>query len=355
MALAFFKRGPRKRPDHILAVDLGDRITKAVHVQRRGDSFVLSRFLILDSPIFEKTIPLDLLTEHLKKINQVFDGKSKPVALTVGVNDVVVRHVELPVMPPDEIRSALKFNARVYLQQDMTNHVFDCFVDQRNRPAEPPKNQAGHAKQRVLVAGAKRELITDFAAGAKSAGLVADHVVPGVLAPVNAFEKAMPEVFSKESVALVDIGFKSSSISILKEGELMLSRVVNIGGDRLTTGLSEFMNISYAEAEGIKVGMAGEVQNVLESQLTPLGRELRASIDFFEHQQDRSVSQVFLSGGSSKSEFIVETLRRELMVECRTWNPTTFMKLALSAEQSAELEPVAPQLIVAIGAAVTAL
>ena len=45
------------------------------------------------------------------------------------------------------------------------------------------------------------------------------------------------------------------------------------------------MNISYAEAEGIKVGMPGEVQAALESQVQPLGRELRASLDFFEHQQ----------------------------------------------------------------------
>jgi type IV pilus assembly protein PilM len=179
--------------------------------------------------------------------------------------------------------------------------------------------------------------------------------VPGVVGPVNAFEKAMPEVFSRDVVALVDIGFKSSTISILQEGELILSRAVSIGGDRLTSGLAESMNISYAEAEGIKIGMAGEVEGYLESMLTPLARELRASIDFFEHQQDRQVSQVFLSGGSSRSEFIVETMRRELMADCRTWNPATFLKLALTQEQTAEFERVAPQLTVAIGAALTTL
>ena len=46
----------------------------------------------------------------------------------------------------------------------------------------------------------------------------------------NAFELAYPEVFTNEVVALVDIGFKSSSISILANGELSLNRVVLIGG-----------------------------------------------------------------------------------------------------------------------------
>jgi len=148
----------------------------------------------------------------------------------------------------------------------------------------------------------------------------------------------------------VDLGFKCSSICILQEGELILSRVVGIGGDRLTQALSDSMNISYAEAEGIKVGMAGEVQSALDSVLTPLGRELRASIDFFEHQQDRPVAHAFISGGSARSEQVLQALQTELMVECKTWNPASFLQLALSPDQTAEFEQVAPQLAVALGA-----
>lgn len=221
--------------------------------------------------------------------------------------------------------------------------------------APPAKGPAVQQKQKVLVGGAKKQLLDDFVIASRNAGFTPQLIVPGVIGPVNAFEKALPEAFQKESVALVDIGFKSSSISILQEGELVLSRIVAIGGDRLTTGLAESMNISYAEAEGIKIGMPNEVQSALDTLLMPLGRELRASIDFFEHQHDRPVSQVYLSGGSSRSEFVVETLKRELMAECRTWNPTSFLKLALSPEQTAEVEHVAPQLTVAIGAALTAL
>ena len=89
----------------------------------------------------------------------------------------------------------------------------------------------------------------------------------------------------------------------------MLNRVVGIGGDRLTGGLSEAMGISYMEAENIKVGMASEVQANLEPLINPLGRELRASIDFFEHQHDKTATQVFISGGSARSEIIIQALQ----------------------------------------------
>ena len=135
----------------------------------------------------------------------------------------------------------------------------------------------------------------------------------------------------------------------------MLTRVVGIGGDRLTGGLSEVMGISYLEAESIKVGMPAEVQANLEPLINPLGRELRASIDFFEHQQDQTTSQVFVSGGSARSELIIQALQTELMLPCKSWNPVRFLQMTLPPEKMGEVESVAPQLVVAIGAAVSAI
>jgi type IV pilus assembly protein PilM len=206
-----------------------------------------------------------------------------------------------------------------------------------------------------LVAGAKKTFIDDLQQAVRSAGLIPDFIVPSLVGPINAFEQSMPDAFSTGVVALVDVGFKNTSICLLQEGELILTRAVNIGGDKITSGLAELMNITYAEAEGIKIGMAAEVQTQLEMLVSPLGRELRASIDFFEHQQDRTVNQVFLSGGSARSESIVQTLQSEMAIECKTWNPTSFLQMALSPQQCGEVEQVAPQLSVAVGAALTAI
>jgi type IV pilus assembly protein PilM len=182
-----------------------------------------------------------------------------------------------------------------------------------------------------------------------------DCIVPGLVCPVNTFEKTLPDLFANEAVALVDLGFKNSTICILQQGQLVLSRVVAIGGDRLTTGLAENLNVSYAEAEGIKIGMPTEVQAQLEALVLPLGRDLRASIDFFEHQQDRPVSQIFVTGGSARSEFILRMLQQELMTDCKLLNPAAFLQMELPSQQAAEFDEVSPQLTVALGAALAAL
>jgi type IV pilus assembly protein PilM len=335
----------------MLAIDLGSRTTKAVHMQRSKDGFTLSGYALLDAPIYDKNLPSDLLAEHLKAISQALPVKSKTLTLTVGVNDAVLRHVEMPPMPADDIRQVLKLNSRVYMQQDMTGWVFDSYLE----PSSSQQQAAAKAKQKVLVAATRKQLVEEYITACRSTGFIPDHIVPMLVGPINAFERAVPESFSGQVVALVDIGFKSTSISILQSGELILNRVVAIGGDRMTAGLAESMNISYAEAEGLKIGMPHEVQAMLEPLVTPLGRELRASVDFFEHQQERPVTHVYVSGGSARSPLVMDILKQEMMVDCTTWNPTKSLTLALPADRATEVEHVAPQLTVAIGAALAAL
>jgi Tfp pilus assembly PilM family ATPase len=77
-------------------------------------------------------------------------------------------------------------------------------------------------------------------------------------------------------------------------------------------------------------------------------------LDFFEHQQDRPVSHVYLSGGSARSEMIVQMLNTEIMTDCKTWSPTGFLQMALQGQQAVEIEHIGPQLTVAIGTALAA-
>jgi type IV pilus assembly protein PilM len=358
MALPFLSSGTKIK-DRVLAVDMGGRTTKAVHLQKRGNGFVLCGYALLDAPIYEKAMSAELLTEHLKAVNQAVDGKVKSTAISIGVADSIVRHAEMPRMPVDDLRQVLKLGSKTYLQQDLNNHLFDCHIlpiSPTAKGSDAPKASSGAPqKVKILVAGAKKQFVDEVLAGARAAGLTPESIMPSMVAPANVFELAMPEVYSREIVALIDLGFKSSSISILEHGEIVLSRVVGIGGDKLTNGLAEMLGISYAEAEGIKVGMPTEVQMQLESLITPLARELRASIDFYEHQSDKTVTQAYLVGGSSRSEFIVQRLQQDLMVECKVLSPSNFLQFELSPQQTAEFDQVGTQLSVAIGAALAVL
>jgi type IV pilus assembly protein PilM len=346
----FFGGNSAKR-DQIVAIDLGARTTKAVHVQRNGESFDLLRYVIQDAPIYDKAPSPELIGEHLRVITQALEAKTKMITLVIGMGDSILRSVELPPLPISEMRLMLKVGTKNYLQQDLPDHAFDCFILAPTVIAAKPGEPKAPQKYKVWVGGAKNQYVTDLQKATRSAGLIPDQITLSALGPVNAFEQSHPAAFAKDVVALVDMGFKNSTISILSHGELALSRVVAIGGDKITAGLSEALGISYAEAEGIKVGMPGEIEAALQPLLTPLGRELRASIDFFEHQHEKMVTHVYVSGGGARSEFFVRTLQADLMLPCTNWNPTTSLNIAVPEQQAGEVDQIASQLTVALGAA----
>ena len=355
MALPFLSRTVKKR-DQIVAIDLGGRTTKAVHLHRRDQNYGLASFAVLDAPIYERAYAPEVLADHLKNVHKALGGsRTKSMALAIGVSDAIFRQVELPLMPADEVRAMLKYNSKNYLQQELPDHVFDCYFMAPSQKGGGDKGLPGAGKQRAMVGAAKKQIVDDLLTAMRSAGFIGEQVVPGIIGPANSFELAEPDAFGKEVVALVDVGFKNTNIVILDCGEIKLNRVVAIGGDRMTSGLSDAMGISYLEAENIKVGMPTEVQQNLEPLIYPLGRELRASLDFFEHQEDKTVSQVFISGGSARSDFVVQALQAELGVQCQSWNPAKLLRIELDSQKGGELEQVAPQLTVAIGAAVSAL
>jgi type IV pilus assembly protein PilM len=358
MGLSLFNSSS-KRPDHMLAVDLGGCQTKAIEVQRKGGAWHLVNYALIDAPPQDKARDLEVLTQHFKAILEALGNpKIKNLTVALGVDEAVVRQIELPMMAPEDVRQMLKINSKNYLQLDLPDHVFDCLYLPPRRNAteasEPGKpTSSASQKFKVLVTGCPRRVVDGIQNAAKAAGLVADGILPSVIGLPNAFESVEPDVFNKEIVGLVDIGFKHSTIVVLDAGEILLNRVVNIGSERLTLGLAEAMGISPSEAEGIKIGMAAEVAQSLEAVINPLGRELRASLDFFENQQDKTISQVFLSGGAARNEVIVQSLQNELMVPCRNWSPLRSFQSTLSPEKQADVDQFAPQLSVAIGSAVS--
>ncbi len=362
LTLPFLNGSQGKKRSQIIAVDLGSRTTKAVLLERRGDVLALTRYALLDAPASEiKHNPIKF-AEHLRAVANALGNTTKHCALTLGVQEAMVKLVDFPQIPLNEMRQVLKINHKNYLQQELPNHLFDChilpprsYVDLDKVKERAVNAAASPLKLKVLATAAKQNLVNELTQSAMLAGLSPVALVPNLIGPVNAFELASPEIFAKETVALIDIGFKQTTVCILDRGQLVLNRLVNIGGDHLTIGLADQMNISYAEAEGIKVGMAPEVETAMQLQVIPLGREIRASFDFFEHQNDRPVLQVYLSGGSGRSELVQSLLQSELGMECKTWNPTGCLQLALPGQQAVDIEHVGPQLTVAIGTSLAAI
>ncbi|PZR76730.1 MAG: hypothetical protein DLM52_05700, partial [Chthoniobacterales bacterium] len=100
----------------------------------------------------------------------------------------------------------------------------------------------------------------------------------------------------------------------------------------------------------IKQGDAGMAE-ICRNTLARLATEVRNSIGFFEGQYEGAIQRLFVSGGLSRVEMVLQTLSDELGLPCEIWDPLENCEVALPAPKRKALQQEFSSLNVACGAA----
>ena len=107
----------------------------------------------------------------------------------------------------------------------------------------------------------------------------------------------------KESVAIVDIGARTSVINIFNQkGNLAMSSSLLYAGNYFTREISHELKISQNEAEKIKqeMGLAKEpVAPILEKCLSFLIEEIKDALGYYQGKFGDEVGKIILAGGST--------------------------------------------------------
>ena len=72
-----------------------------------------------------------------------------------------------------------------------------------------------------------------------------------------------------ETVCVVEMGHKTTSINIYKDGRLLMPRQVPIGGEMFTKAIADAMTVSLADAEAMKVSRGEIPDSASDMQASP--------------------------------------------------------------------------------------
>jgi len=330
------------RRDEIVAIDFGYQVTKAVHLRRSGSGIALVKYVLVETPIYEKSPSRELLTDHLRSVIGALNTGTKHVVLALAAGDSLLCHAELPASNVSDLRKMVKLSPKTYLQQDLPDFLFDCHLKTASGEAGSAHTARMRRKARVLVGGAKRRLVENLEEAARESGLIVDEITLNQIGVANAV-RALPSDSHADVVAMLDIGSNNSSIGILMNGDLALTRTVTVGAGKLADYFGK------TGAADLAAGKMEEFQIRVHGLISTLGRELSASINFFETQTETKVTEIVVSGGVARSQFVLQSLEGELEIPCEAWTPTKCRGLDLPQRQKSEVEYEGPQLAVAVG------
>ena len=294
----------------------------------------------------------DLKVAATRRALELAGISAKYAISSVSGESIIVRYIQLPEMPENELKNALRWEAEEYIPFRIDEVNLDSVI--LGKSAEE-----GGGKVDVLLVSAKKDLIDEHLDIIKQAGLTPTVVDVDSFAFLNAFEiNHAPD--SSEVVALINIGAEITNINVYTGGTSRFSRDISIAGDAITNAIASRLNTDFAKAESIKIAegaprveeqkeeesddglianirgsvekITGEdlgddsqeaiVQKVIRNNLQNLLGEISRSIQFFENQSTgRAVQKVVIGGGSSKMKNIVPFFSKELGLPVEVIDP----------------------------------
>ena len=315
----------------LIGLDIGTHSIKAVQLKGKGDNLRLENLAMLEIPpgVQEEADPAlknGLTAGVIKQLMKENDIRSKNVVTAISGDSVIVRYVKLPYMSEDELKNVITYEAEQYIPLAIDQVVLDFEI-------LGELEEEGQRKIEVLLVAAKEDIIDQHVDILKRAGLTPIVIDVDTFALGNAFEYNFGRA-AGETISLIHIGAKLTTINILENGVSHLTRDVAVAGNNFTREIQREFGISFIQAEELKF-RAGEVpiesedimqmempgkdneSNRIGEAITPvlnkLVAEIQRSFDYYESSIRRgTISRIQLSGGTSRLKKIEKYLADKL-------------------------------------------
>ncbi len=343
--------------NNAVGVDIGTRAVQVAHVQGgRGKptlvNFAGAKFpegAVREGEVIDVTAVSDTIRGLMKEARI----KGKDVMLGVSNQRVVVRQVDLPFAEPEELRETLRYQVQEYIPIPVEEAELDF------HPLSEVEDEEGEKKSRVLLVAAQKDMITTHVQAVTGAGLRPKGIDLNPFAVLRVLGGDNP--LGGDGQLLVDIGAGITNIVVHESGLPRFVRILVLGGDDITEGLSVAMNLTPEEADARKrlVGLEGdddEARLVIEQRAGRFVDEIRSSVDYYQAQAGITpITRVVLSGGGSLLKGLPGALEDALRLPVEVGRPFSALPVKPTKLTAEEMAAVEPSMATAVGLALGGL
>ena len=249
----------------------------------------------------------------IKEMIRESNIKAKKAIFSIPDFSTFCTSFEIPPMPKEEIPGAISFNAAQYITLPISQVTLDWQVAAKN-PLD--KN----SPLVVFLVAIPNQVIEDYKLIAKNAGLQLYALEAEVISIKRALARDV-----RKTICLVDIGFSSSTISVLDQG---------------------FLKESYSFEFNSSLMYSGNNLGDVTVLAKPLLQEIQDVCSEFLEQEKHAVDEIYITGGGAQvpglKDFLQQNTKKSVSAPngflALSYNPILEMKIgAMSSRFSAAL------------------
>ena len=276
--------------------------TKIISVVETKGKKLINNIRILQSTIsagdLEEKVPnevkiVPLLKDELKK-NKV---EAKEATLTISGRDLIIRTFEMPLLPREELKNAVNFEARKYIPFKVEELISDF---------QFKKIYKQKRKNLVLYVGIKKETLNEYISIMNQLGLKINSIEYSAFSILRLLKLA--SIREKGILGVVNIDLKEedeANFMVLEDGFPLFSRDITFMGGPA----------QVAKTEETQAGVA----------LEKIKKEIRISLDYYYRKfpNQKIEKTFFITGTDYRSD--LETFIKEIGLDIQFIEPGKYI------------------------------
>jgi type IV pilus assembly protein PilM len=319
--------------DRSIGIDIGSCSIKLAEFTCRQGTLALSKLKLQE--INPQKDNQDCQLDALKNLFQDISTQNAKVNAVINCPQSCAKISVIPFMPKSEILQALKWEMRNFLSSPMDQAAIDYEILQEI-------TEGNVKKLKVAVACCPQATVDKYLDLLSSVGIKPSLFTQHGFALKNVIHKLYPT--ENKTIAVLDIGYSFSELSIFIGNELVFSRKLPVAGQNFTQEMTQSLISDYGkteltleEAESIKkkYGIVNfKDSEVLEGRINSaqLFALLRPNIEklitaiersfvyYREKEKGCPVELLLLLGGGSNLKNLPKTLSETLQIPVQLCN-----------------------------------
>jgi len=334
----------------LVGIDIGSKLLKIVLTK---ETPVGTRLLGIGmaevAPPVEKESEEDTqkrISQALKSAIAQVGSRIKKITIIANIPSLNIKNISLPAMPEEELKESVKWEMEQNINYPINTATLDFLISGETI-------RAGSKNLELEVVSAQTEEIKKEMEFYSNNQLRIESINISTFCLWNVFQKSN-QWKEDDTIALVDIGSKRTTINIFNNNILRFNREILFGGDTITDSLARELNIPAHEAEELKIkyGLSDKSSHIdrITEPLKQLAAQIDRSFGYYKAQfHIERIDRVVLYGGSSKLINIEKFLTEELGIFVEVGNP--FNGLLFNPQAFSNMDEFVSFFPIAIGAA----
>lgn len=322
------------KDESAIAIDIGSKCIKMVHGKKSSKGLSIINYGICNTPsnaFYDSNInDKRNLTKVMSELISLKNFKSSNAIIGVKGQDLIIRHIEMPVMSDKQLKQAVSLEIQQYLPMNPDEYVID------SKKISKVDNKEKKALNVLLVAAPKRKIDDHYSVVSKLELKVKaiDIFANSITKLFDSGEKKNYLNDTTDCIGMVDVGYESTTVILIENGKLFLEREFSNGLKKIDSMIAKVFPAGPEQIESIRKsnininsyekGSPNDdpriyyINNNARQIVDSLVDDIIKICDFYASNGfNKSVKRLYLYGGGAKLPGIADYIRSSTSIETK--------------------------------------